>query len=114
MALAVEPWSGPWEDDDPHVLFKAEVALHAHSDWRPTLEALSIEVGIPVGGLAHHALAAWCSAGAAGLLELGPTEAASLDRLCRDAEADGSDAARLAAYHALRGRLSWLVSALDP
>lgn len=105
--VSVEGWRGPWRDDDPDAAFKERVARSALLDPLSTLTELSATVGVPVGGLVHHVLVEWASAGSAGLVELGPTEVA---RLLAIVEGDGSDAEKLAA---LRGRLRWLMSGVE-
>jgi hypothetical protein len=97
--IDVAPWTGPWEPDDPDAGFKERVAESARVDPLHTLTNLSAAIGVPVGGLVHHVLAAWASAGSQGLLEIGPTEAQELLAL-----AEAGD------LEALRGRLRWLVS----
>jgi hypothetical protein len=74
---------------------------------------LSASVDVPVGAICHYVLAKWATQGSGGLLELGPTMARRLARLCDDAEAVGTDDARLDAYRALRELTSWLVFPLD-
>ena len=102
--VEIEGWSGPWEAGDPHAAFKQRVADSARLDPLDTLAGLSEVVGVPVGGLVHHVLAEWASAGSRGLLELGPREVAALLAM---ADGDGSPEHRL---KALRGRLAWLQS----
>ena len=106
-------WSGPWPDDDPDANFKADVALYAHVDPLHTIRNLSANVDVPVGAICHYVLAKWATQGSGGLLELGPTMARRLSAICDDAEAAGSDDARLDAYRALRALTSWLVFPLD-
>jgi hypothetical protein len=106
-------WTGPWPDDDRDANFKADVALYSHADPLATISDLSRSVGIPVGAICHYVLAKWATQGSGGLLELGPTMTRRLAAICDDAEAAGTDDARLAAYHALRELTSWLASPLD-
>ena len=106
----VTGWRGPVDPAHPDAAFHERVAASALVDPLPTLAGLSAAVGVPVGGLVHHVLAEWAAAGAAGLLELGPTELDRLWGLVAGAEDACTDDARLAAYAALRGRLSWLRS----
>ncbi len=101
-------WSGPWADDDPDANFKSEIALYANSDPLATITRLSDNLGVPVGALCRYVLARWASEGAAGLLELGPRMVHRLAAVCTQAEADGTDEARLAAYSQLRQMLEWL------
>ena len=65
-------------------------------------------INVPVGAIVHYVLARWASEGASGLLELGPTMSRRLLKVCTDADTDGSDAARLAAYGQLCQMISWL------
>jgi hypothetical protein len=106
-------WTGPWSDDDPDANFKADVALYSHVDPLHTIRNLSATLGIPVGALCHYVLAKWATEGSGGLLELGPRTARRLAAICDDAEMEGTDEARLAAYHTLRDLTSWLVFPLD-
>ncbi len=109
----LERWNGPWPDDDPDANFKAEVASYRLADPMHTLGNLSAHTGIPVGALVRYVLARWASEGSAGLLELGPTMVERLGTVCDEAESADTDEARLAAYHELRQRLSWLRYAVD-
>jgi len=106
--LVLEAWTGPWPDDDPDADFKAEVALYATQDPLATLRALASAVDVPVGALARYVLARYATAGSGGLLELGPTTVHRLWATVEAAEAAGTDAARLDAYHELRRTISWL------
>lgn len=111
--VEIAPWHGPWDDGDPDANFKHEVALYASSDPLVTLETLSHNLGIPVGGLVHYVLARWASDGSATLLELGPRMVERMAEHVDRGEADGTDAARLAAYDALKQMLTWLRLPLD-
>jgi hypothetical protein len=107
--IDLEPWTGPWPDDDPDANFKIDVALYNRGDDPlATLEMLSKNLNIPVGALVRYVLAKWASGGAEGLLELGPSTVARMTDTCSVAEDVGTDEARLAAYHQLRTMLSWL------
>jgi hypothetical protein len=106
-------WTGPWDPGDPDANFKADVALYARVDPLGTIRNLGDALGIPVGALCHYVLAKWATAGSAGLLELGPTMTRRLAEICDEAEAAGTDDARLAAYAQLRDMLSWLRLPLD-
>jgi hypothetical protein len=110
--LRLERRHGSWPEDDRDAAFKQEVASFGLLDPMQTLRGLSEYSGIPPGALARYVLAKWASAGNAGLLELGPSMVEQLWQHVADAEAIGTDDARLAAYHALRGRLSWLQAPL--
>ena len=111
--IRLEAWTGPWPDDDPDANFKADVALYAHVDPLPTLARLADNLDVPVGAVVRYVLAKWATGGSGGLLELGPTMVTRLTAVCDAAEADGTDAARLAAYDQLRQMLAWLRLPLD-
>jgi hypothetical protein len=106
-------WTGPWPADDPDANFKADVAVYAHVDPLTTIRNLSAAIDVPVGALCHYVLAKWATGGSGGLLELGPTMTRRLAAVCDEAEAVGSDEARLAAYAQLRQMLSWLLLPLE-
>lgn len=111
--IRLEPWTGPWPDDDKDANLKADVALYAKADPLRTIRGLSEATGVPEGALIRWVLARWASEGASGLLELGPTFTRRLHRVCLDAEAQDDDASRLEAYHQLRQMISWLHHPLD-
>ena len=111
--LALERWTGPIADDDPHANFKRDVAAGALVDPLPTLENLADYVGLPLGAVARHALVKWASAGSDALLEVGPAWARRLLEPVERAEAVGTAEARLVAYEELRGLLGWLAAGLD-
>jgi hypothetical protein len=110
--VRLERWAGPWDDDDPDAGFKAEVAEYTRLDPLTTLQGLAQHSGIPVGALARYVLVKWCAAGSEGLLELGPTMVERLWACVAEAEQKGTDADRLAAYHALKDLLGWLRAGL--
>jgi hypothetical protein len=111
----LEPWTGPWPDDDPDANFKAEVALYSLLDPLTTIEALGANLGVPVGALCRSVLARWASGGSGGLLELGPSMVQRLWDVCERAEREATDESRLAAYDQLRQMLSWLrLPLVDP
>lgn len=109
----LDAWTGPWAADDKDANLKADVALYAKVDPLRTIRGLSESTGVPEGALVRWVLARWASEGASGLLELGPTLTRRLHAVCTTAEADGSDEARLAAYHQLRQMVAWLHHPLD-
>jgi hypothetical protein len=111
--ITLEGWRGPWPHDDKDGNLKADIALYAHVDPLRTVRGLSDSIDVPVGAIVHYVLARWASEGASGLLELGPTMSRRLLAVCTDAETDGSDEARLAAYDQLRQMISWLNYPLD-
>src|SRR5205085_3549225 len=111
--VRVEPWTGAWPATDRDANFKADIALYANSDPLATLDNLGDAIGVPVGGLVHYVLARWASAGSAALLEIGPSMINRMWEQVENAEAQDSDAARLAAYDALKQMVSWLRIPLD-
>ena len=106
-------WDGPWPADDKDANFKSDVALYSRVDPLRTISGLSAAIDVPEGALVRYVLARWASEGASGLLELGPTMTRRLHAVCTTAETDGSDDARLAAYHQLRQMLGWLHHPLE-
>ena len=106
-------YDGPWDDDDPDANFKAQVAEYSRNDPLPTLETLSRNTGIPVGALARYILVRWAAEGSETLLALGPRTVERMERIASEAEADGSDEAKLRAFATLRSMLSWLRVPLD-
>jgi hypothetical protein len=106
--VALEPWDGPWADDDPDANFKAEVALYARVDPLVTIRNLARNLDIPEGALVRYVLARWATGGSGGLLELGPSMVHRLWAVVDRAEEAGSEEARLAAYEQLRQMISWL------
>jgi hypothetical protein len=106
--LRLERWNGPWAESDPDANFKADVASYGLADPLVTLRGLSAATAVPVGALARYVLARWATAGSEGLIQAGASMVERMWSSCETAEADGSDAARLASYHQLRSLLSWL------
>jgi hypothetical protein len=106
--VRLERWSGPWPGDDPDANFKADVALYAKLDPLATIRNLSASLDVPVGAICRYVLAKWATGGSGGLLELGPTMTRRLAAVCDDADAAGTDEARLVAYAQLRDMLRWL------
>jgi hypothetical protein len=101
-------WDGPWADDDPDANFKREVALYCTLDPLSTIERLGANIDVPVGALARYVLAKFATSGSGALLELGPQAITKLASFVDEAEATGTDEARLAAYDGLRQFISWL------
>jgi hypothetical protein len=101
-------WEGPWPDDDPDANFKADVALYAHVDPMTTVSNLAAAMSMPEGAVVWYVLAKWASGGSGGLLELGPSMVHRLWGPIEQAEAAGTDDARLEAYEQLRQMISWL------
>jgi hypothetical protein len=106
-------YEGTWTDDDPDANFKAAVADYTRLDPAPTFEQLSRNTGVPVEALVRYALVRWTAEGSEALLALGPRTVERLAALLAEAEADGTDAARLRAYASLRDLISWLAAPLD-
>ena len=106
--LPLEPWTGPWPEDDPNGAFKEEVVAYGRLDPLHTLEGMSASLDVPVGALARYVLAKWATAGSEGLLHLGSTTVERMWAACEQADAADTDEARLAAYESLRGIVSWL------
>jgi len=73
-----------------------------------TLRGLSREVDVPTEALAHYVLAKYAVAGSEGLMQVGSTAVERMWSVCREAVADGSDEARLAAFDTLEQMISWL------
>lgn len=111
--IQLEGWTGPWSDDDKDANLKSDIAIYSRVDPLVTVRGLSESTGVPVGALIHYVLARWASEGASGLLELGPTMTRRLQSVCVDAEAIGTDEARLHAFEILRQILGWLNYPLD-
>lgn len=106
-------WDGPWPDDDPDANFKREVALYSKLDPLATITRLGANIDVPVGALARYVLAKFATSGSGALLELGPQAITKLASFVDEAEAAGTDEARLAAYDGLRQFISWLRYPLD-
>lgn len=111
--IALESYEGTWPVDDPDAGFRRLVAEYSRIDPLPTLEVLSRSKGIPVGALARFVLARYCTSGSDALLEMGPRVVRQMDAVVREAEAAGTDEARLRAYQGLRAIVSWLQVPLD-
>jgi hypothetical protein len=94
--------------DDPFADLKADVAAYSLLDPLETLRGLAEASGVPVGALARYVLARWASGGSEGLLELGTSGVDHLWRVVEEAEATGTDAARLEAWSAVRDVVRWL------
>jgi len=111
--VTLEPYRGHWPPDDPDASFRQVVAEYSAIDPMPTLEELGRRKGIPVGALAAFVLARYCASGSEALLYAGPVVVRQMDEVVRQAEASGSDAARLDAYRALAAIVSWLKVPLE-
>ncbi len=106
-------WNGPWPADDPDADYKQQVADHRLVDPMVTVRGLAEALDIPVGAVVQHILARWATSGGSALMELGSETVSQMHRILAHAEAEGTDAARLEAYSALRGLISWLNHPLD-
>ena len=111
--MELQPYKGPWDDDDPDANFKAQVAEYSRNDPMPTLSTLSHNTGIPVGSLARYILVRWAAEGSETLLALGPRTVERMAQVTAQADADGSDEAKLQAFETLRAIISWLRVPLD-
>jgi hypothetical protein len=94
--------------DDPHANFRAEVECYAAADPRPTLENLSALTGVPVERLIRYVLVKYAASGSDALLAMEPIVFRQMREHVAKAEAEGTDAARLRAYDALRQMVAWL------
>lgn len=107
--ITLEPYEGTWSPDDPDANFRQMVAEYSRIDAMTTLETLGRHKGIPVGALVGFVLARYATSGSDALLEMGPRVVRQMDAIVAAAEASGTDEARLTAYRALKGIVSWLV-----
>ena len=111
--VRLDPWPGPVPDDHPDANFLADVATFSLADPLPTLERLAASVDVPVGALARYVLAKWTTSGSEAVLAIGPSALTRLRGIVERAEAAGTDAARLAAYHQLVEQVQWLAHGVD-
>lgn len=111
--VRLERWDGVWSDDDPFAGLKADVAAYGHVDPLETVRGLSEACGVPVGALVRYVLARWASGGTDALLELGVSGVDHLARAVEEAEAAGTDEARLHAYETIREVVAWLRAGRD-
>ena len=111
--ITLEVYREPWDPDDKDANFKEEVAHYSRVDPMPTLEEMSLQMGISVGCLARYVLVKWAVSGNAGLLELGPRAVCQLQEVVRQAEAVGTDEARREAYLRLTHMITWLTGDAD-
>ncbi|MDA1348349.1 MAG: DUF6027 family protein, partial [Chloroflexi bacterium] len=105
-SLEVFDWHQDEADKDAN--FKREVAAYTLEDPLPTVETMSRNLGIPVGAIVRYVLVKWANSGSATILEIGPRGVQQMAEMVAEAEAVGTDAARLAAYEKLSGFISWL------
>ncbi len=108
MMIELEPYREQWSEDDPHANLKADVAMYTVMDPLPTLENLSRYTGIPVSCLIRYVLVKYAASNAEALLSLTPIVVQQMEAHIEKAETAGTDAARLAAYEALRQMIAWL------
>ncbi len=106
VSLEVFDWHQDEADKDAN--FKQEVAAYTLSDPLPTIETMSRNLGIPVGAIVKYVLVKWASSGSASILEIGPSGVQQMVAMVADAEAAGTDKARLTAYRKLSEFISWL------
>ncbi len=111
--ILLETYTGPWDRDDRDANFREEVARYSRLDPVTTLEGMSRGLGIPVGALARYVLVKWAASGSEGLMEIGPRVVRQMQALVDEAEAAGSDEARLRAFHGLSRIISWLKAPLE-
>lgn len=102
------PYTDSWPADDPHANFKADVAAYTAADPLPTLENLSKATGVPVPCLVRYVLVKYAASGADALLTMSPIVMQQMADQVAKAETAGTEAARLAAYDALRQMIRWL------
>jgi dihydrofolate synthase / folylpolyglutamate synthase len=98
----------PGKSEDPHANFKAEVACYTAADPMPTLENLSRLTGIPAERLIRYVLVKYAASGTDALLSMDPIVFRQMRDQVRRAEEEGTDAAKLRAYEALRQMVGWL------
>jgi len=106
--ISLEPYRDTWSPYDRNANFKSEVACYTTADPLSTLENLSRGTGIPVGCLARYILVKWTASGSEALMSMGPIVLSQMQQNIEEAEAAGTDEARLKAYQALRQIISWL------
>ena len=111
--VLLQPYRGPWAEDDRNANFKQQVALYSKEDPLSTLERMSKSQDVPVGALARYVLAKWAASGSDGLLEIGPRVVRQMQQAVEKAELADTDEARLAAYESLRQIISWLAVPLE-
>ena len=111
--MLLQPYDGPWTEDDRNANFKQQVAIYSKSDPLSTLERMSRSQDVPVGALARFVLAKWAASGSDGLLEIGPRVVRQMQEVVDEAEEAGTSEARLEAYETLRQIISWLAVPLE-
>lgn len=111
--VRLERWSGTVASDDPDANFKREVAGYSQQDPVATVRNLATNLDLPVGAVVRYVLARWASGGSEALLELGPSTVERMLAVVDEAEAAGTDEARLAAYDTLAQMVRWVAHGLD-
>ena len=111
--VLLQPYDGPWSEDDRNANFKQQVAIYSKADPLSTLDRMSRSQDIPVGALARYVLAKWAASGSDGLLEIGPRVVHQMQSIVDRAEAQDTPQARLEAYESLRQIISWLAVPLE-
>ncbi|NJN99679.1 MAG: hypothetical protein HC875_39040 [Anaerolineales bacterium] len=106
--MDLSPYQDTWDENDLHANFKAEIAQYSQIDPLPTLENLSRSTGVPVPALVRYILVKYAVSGSEALLLMTPIVLRQMEQHLEKAEANGSDAARLEAYEALRQMIGWL------
>lgn len=106
--MELQQYRDTWASNDPHANFKSEVALYTVHDPLPTLRNLSVDTGIPLPALIRYVLAKYAASGAEALLAMTPIVLRQMEQHIADAEAEGTDTARLKAYESLRQIVAWL------
>ena len=92
----------------PHANFRAEVDQYAVADPMPAIQNLSAITGVPVDRLIRYVLVKYAASAPDALLSLDPIVFRQMREHVARAEAEGSAEARLRAYEALKGMISWL------
>ena len=111
--MELYPYTDTWDDQDPHANFKADVAQYTLVDPLPTLEGLSRATGVPVPCLVRYVLVKYAASNADALLAMGPLVLHQMEQHIANAEAAGTDLARLQAYESLRQMVAWLKAGMD-
>lgn len=111
--VLLEPYDGPWSEDDRNANFKQQVAIYSKVDPMTTLDRMSRSQDVPVGALARYVLAKWAASGSDGLLEIGPRVVRQMKEIVESAEARDTQEGRLEAYESLRKIISWLAVPLE-
>jgi hypothetical protein len=106
--VELRPYRDTWPADDPHANFKSEVAAYTSADPLPTLTNLSRGTGIPVECLIRYVLVKYAASGADALLGMRPLVLRQMEEHIAIAEREGTDAAKLRGYEALKSMIAWL------